>query len=158
MDCLVLVDMQVDNEGVEGFDQTVEVCNQLMKIFKEREGNVVSFAYDETETSENLFAKGLLPQTTVFIRDFVNSSLESNRFVNYIKNIYGEDINVYICGYSAEDSVYRLASQLITKNINCYIVNDGVLFEEENTGEESISMLVDQGAFLIDSEVISDMI
>ena len=159
MDCLVLVDIQRENSEADGFYQMVDISNYLTQKFRDRECPVVSFVFDETETSPDIFPESLLPQNIVFVREFLDSSLDSPRFIKYLTDTYGSDeFNIYLCGYSLEGSVYRLASQLISKNISCYIVNDAVIFDDENTGEEVLSTLADDGCFVIDSEVIEDMI
>lgn len=157
MECLLLVDIQSDYKDVEGFDEIVESANILTEKFRSMKLPVVSLLFNKDEHIEDAIHKDLCFQDRVYIRETEDSSLGVNSLMSLLNK--GID-SVYICGYPLEGSVYRLATQLSLKNdiLQVYIVGDGIGFADENEGESSLAQLIDNGVYLLDTEVILDMI
>lgn len=162
MDCLILADFVEEYWNVDDFDEIVDVANKIHGKFREKGNLVLSTIFDQNDDISGETHRATLEVPKIsFVRTFIDSPLNIEKLKSIL--IKNNIENVFICGFPTEGVVYKIASNLLNKQNkilgqSVYLVNDGISSLDENAEEEAISDLVESGAYLVESDIVLQMI
>lgn len=165
MDCLILADFVEEYWNVDDFDEIVDVANKLHEKFREKGNLVLSTIFDQNDDISGETHRATLEVPKIsFVRTFIDSPLNIEKLKSIL--IKNNIENVFICGFPTEGVVYKIASNLLSSMIkqtlvlgqSVYLVNDGISSLDENAEEEAISDLVENGAYLVESDIVLQLV